>query len=94
MLSWSRINLGPGIDLVEAIEHSVGACGVLIAVIRRPWLSASDEEGRRRLDNPNDFVRIEITTALKRGIRVIPVLVDGASMPRPSDLPDDLKSLA
>ena len=55
---------------------------------------SSDEEGRRRLDNPEDFVRIEIATALKRGVIVIPLLVDGAMMPRSRDLPDDLKPLA
>jgi uncharacterized membrane protein HdeD (DUF308 family) len=86
-------NLDPGVDFVEVIEQSVGSCDVLIAVIGRRWLSSSEAEGSRRLDNPDDFVRIEIATALKRNIRVIPVLVDGASMPRPSDLPDDLKSL-
>jgi internalin A len=64
---------------------------VLIAVIGKLWAMVSDMEGRRRLDNPEDFVRLEIATALKRGIWVIPVLLDGASMPRPSELPDDLK---
>jgi hypothetical protein len=87
-------SLDLGIDFVKAIEESVGSCDVLIAVIGNRWLTSSDEEGGRRLDNPEDFVRIEIVTALKRGIRVIPVLVDGASMPRSRDLPDDLKSLA
>jgi formylglycine-generating enzyme required for sulfatase activity len=84
----------PGVDFVEAIEKSVGSCEALIAVIGKRWLISSDEEGGRRLDNPEDSVRIEIVTALKRGIRVIPVLVDGASMPRSRDLPDDLQSLA
>ena len=86
-------SLDLGVDFIEAIEESVGSCDVLIAVIGKRWLISSDEEGRRRLDNPEDFVRIEIATALKRNIRVIPVLVDGASMPRSGDLPDDLKSL-
>ena len=86
-------NLDAGIDFIEAIEESVGSCDVLIAIIGERWLISSDEEGRRRLDNSEDFVRIEIATALKRGIRVIPVLVEGASMPRAGDLPDDLKSL-
>jgi TIR domain len=87
-------NLGPGVDFFEAIETSVSSCGVLIAVIGKGWLVSSDEEGKRRLDNPDDFVRLEITTALKRNIRVIPVLVDDALMPRRTDLPDDLKPLA
>jgi hypothetical protein len=87
------VDLDAGIDFVEAIKESVASCGVLIAVIGGRWLISSDEDGKRRLDNPEDFVRIEIATALKRGIRVIPVLVEGVLMPRPADLPDDLKSL-
>ena len=83
----------PGADFVEAIETSVGSCDVLLAVIGRRWLTASDEEGRRRLDHPEDLVRLEIATALKRGIRVIPVLVEGALMPQSDQLPDDLKAL-
>ena len=83
----------PGIDFVKALEESVGACDVLIAVIGKRWLTSCDQEGKRQLENPEDFVRIEIATALKRDIRVIPVLVENASMPRSGDLPDDLKSL-
>ena len=82
-----------GEDFVKTIEKTVGSCDVLIAVIGKGWLISCDQEGQRRLDNPEDFVRIEIATALKRDIRVIPVLVDGASMPRSGDLPDDLKAL-
>ena len=82
-----------GEDFVKTIEETVGSCDVLIAVIGKGWLTSCDQEGKRRLDNPDDFVRIEIATALKRDIRVIPVLVDGASMPRICDLPDDLKAL-
>jgi TIR domain len=88
------VDLDPGIDFVEAIETSVSSCDILIAVIGKRWLLSSVGKGKRRLENPEDFVRVEIATALKRKIRVIPVLVDGASMPRPSDLPDDLKLLA
>ena len=84
--------LEPGVDFVKAIEKSVSSCEVLIAVIGKHWLTSSDEEGQRPLDNPEDYVRIEIAIALKRDIRVIPVLVDGASIPKPRDLPDDLKS--
>jgi hypothetical protein len=86
-------SIKPGIDFVTTIEERVGSCDVLIAVIGKRWLSSADEEGSRRLDNPEDFVRLEIGTALRRGIRVIPVLVEGALMPRSGDLPEDLKSL-
>jgi formylglycine-generating enzyme required for sulfatase activity len=87
------VDLDAGIDFVKAIAEGVASCDVLIAVIGGRWLISSDEDGKRRLDNPEDFVRLEIATALKRGIRVIPVLVEGVLMPRPADLPDDLKSL-
>ena len=86
--------IDPGVDFIDAIEKSVASCDALIAVIGRRWLILADEEGRRRVDNPEDFVRIEIATALERGVRVIPVLVDGAIMPRSAELPDDLKALA
>jgi formylglycine-generating enzyme required for sulfatase activity len=83
----------PGEDFVRVIEEAVGSCEILIALIGRSWLTSRDETGRR-LDNPNDFVRLEIAAALARGVRVIPVLVQGAQMPRPQDLPDDLSTLA
>jgi TIR domain len=86
-------NIAPGVDFVKAIEKSVGSCDVLISIVGKHWLTATDEDGKRRLDNTDDFIRLEIATALKRGIRVIPVLVDGALMPRSGDLPDELKSL-
>ena len=82
-----------GEDFVKTIEKTVASCDVLIAVIGKGWLTSRDREGERRLDKTEDFVRIEIATALKRDIRVIPVLVDGASMPLRSDLPDDLQAL-
>jgi hypothetical protein len=66
---------------------------VLIAVIGNNWLTSKDDQGHRRLDNPEDFVRMEIGAALKREISVIPVLVDAALMPRAIDFPEDLKSL-
>jgi hypothetical protein len=82
-----------GDDFVEAIEKKVSECEVLIAVIGLHWLSSKDVHDWRRPGNPEDFVRMEIGTALRRDIRVIPVLVDGALMPRSNDLPDDLKAL-
>ena len=82
-----------GQDFVEAIETTVAKCNVLIAVVGNNWLTSEDDQGNRRLDSPEDFVRTEIGAALKRKIRVIPVLVNGALMPRATDLPDDLKLL-
>src|SRR5436305_14002699 len=82
----------PGDDFVDVIEKAVSSCKVLIAVIGRQWLT--DIAGNNRLlDNPYDFVRIEILTALSRNIRVIPVLVQGATIPRSENLPDILRPL-
>jgi len=83
----------PGIDFVESITQAVGCCEVLIVVIGREWLFLTDATGCRRLDNPSDFVRLEIAAALERNIRIIPVLVEDAAMPRPEDLPPDLAKL-
>src|SRR5271166_4950558 len=82
-----------GKDFLKEIERRVGECDVLIAVIGERWLTSTDQQGGKRLENPKDFVRMEIGTALRRDIRVIPVLVDGVSMPKSTDLPDDLKEL-
>ena len=85
----------PGMDFVDVINQALQSCGVLLAVIGPRWISAQDSAGRRRLDNPDDFTRLEIATALKRSdVRVIPVLVEGAQMPEPGDLPEDLRALA
>jgi len=83
----------PGEDFVTVIENAVGSCEILIAIIGRDWLSSAGKTSRL-LDNPNDFVRVEIAAALKRDIRVIPVLVQRATMPKPQDLPDDLARLS
>jgi uracil-DNA glycosylase len=87
-------NLAPGVDFVAALEEAVSRCDVLIAVIGPFWNTISDEHGRRRLDQWNDFVRIEIANALKQGKHVIPVLVGHAQMPSPADLPEDIAALA
>lgn len=84
----------PGRDFRKAIDQSVATCSVLLAVIGQEWVDLKDSEGRRRLDDVNDFVRIELASALRRDIPVIPVLVRGAKMPRPEQLPHDLKELA
>lgn len=83
-----------GDDFVERITRAIESCRVLVAVIGASWLAISDENGLPRLEDPQDFVRVEIETALARGVRVIPVLVDGAQMPRTDELPDALEGLA
>ena len=83
----------PGLDFVDAIEEAVSSCRVLISVIGDEWASATDAAGRRRLDDANDFIRLETGAALKRGIRVVPVLVGGAVMPLAAELPEELKAL-
>lgn len=84
----------PGRDFRRAIDEQVASCGVLLAMIGKDWFDAKDESGRRRLDDPQDFVRLETASALKRDIPVIPVLVRGASMPRADQLTPDLAELA
>ncbi len=86
-------NIPAGLDFVDVLSERVGKCDALVAVIGRAWNPVSDKDNRPRLDDPNDFVRVEIEAALARGIRVIPVLVDGAAMPRADDLPECLKKL-
>lgn len=87
-------NMPLGADFVKILSERVGSCDALIAVIGRDWLTVADDRARRRLDDPNDFVRVEIEAALARNIPVIPVLVAGASIPKEIDLPDGLKPLA
>jgi hypothetical protein len=84
----------PGRDFRKAIDQSVANCSVLLAIIGQEWLDMRDAGGRRGLDDPNDFVRIELASALHRDISVIPVLVRGAKMPLADQLPDDLRDLA
>ena len=84
----------PGRDFRKAIDLSVATCSLLLAMIGQEWLDSKDSQGRRRLDDANDFVRIELASALRRDIPVVPVLVRGAKMPRVEQLPDDLKELA
>src|SRR5262249_23926660 len=83
-----------GADSKARVNNQVAACRVLLAVISPNWLGAKDEAGQRRLHNPDDFVAFEIAAALARKIHVVPVLVDGAHMPRASELPKFLKPLA
>lgn len=84
----------PGVDFVTWIDEQVAACGVFISVIGPDWLAARTADGHPRISDPNDYVRLEIESALKRNIRVIPVLVDGATMPQSTDLPSSIDALA
>jgi hypothetical protein len=82
-----------GVDFKQYLDQKVGECKVLLAIIGDEWVEARDAQGNRRLEDPNDFVRIEIESALERGIPVIPLLVRGAKMPEEKDLPASLQKL-
>jgi TIR domain len=84
----------PGRDFRKAIDESIHKCSVLLAIVGQGWLDSKDGSGQKRLDDTNDFVRLEIASALVRDIPVIPVLVRGAKMPRAEQLPADLRELA
>jgi hypothetical protein len=81
--------LAPGAELGGAIEQSVARSAVLIAVIGRQWLDTRAADGQRRLDDPEDYVRVEIRAALRQRKAIIPVLVQGARLPHAKDLPDE-----
>lgn len=84
-----------GEDFLEAMRRALSSCGVVIVLIGPRWLDARDEAGRRRLDDPEDWVRLEVAEGLQRpGLRVVPVLVGTATMPKAADLPEPLRSLA
>ena len=82
-----------GVDFFDVLDEALGRCAVLVAVIGSRWVDATGADGGRRLDDPDDYVRMEIERALSRGIHVIPVLVDGVRMPAHSDLPVTLAPL-
>lgn len=86
--------IDPGVDFVDAIEKAVAEVDVLVCVMGSEWATITNSRGDRRLDDQDDFVRLEVLTALKRDIRVVPVLVGGARMPSAEQLPADLELLA
>lgn len=87
-------NIPPGSDFRKVLKDEVGRCDVLLVVIGRSWVDAQDETGKRRLEDPDDFVRLEVASGLRHdNILVIPVLVDGATMPDVSQLPQELQEL-
>jgi hypothetical protein len=83
-----------GVNFVKALREEVAKCDVLLAVIGPTWLDSRDEAGHRRLDNPNDFVRVEVAAALQRQIPVIPILLDGTKIPNAERLPEEMRELA
>jgi hypothetical protein len=86
--------LEPGQDFVDAINQRLRECNVLLAIIGREWLDARDVTGRRRLDQENDYVRLEISAALNRSqLLVVPVLTEGMTMPNAEDIPESLRPL-
>lgn len=86
--------MAPGAQFAKVIDKRIGTCDALIAVIGRNWLTVKDTNGHRRLDDANDYVKAEIRTAIELGKRIIPVLVEGASMPAEKDLPEEIAPLA
>ena len=83
-----------GVDFAEVIAQSLSRCPIMIVVIGKRWIDVADEDGEPRLNNPDDYVRLEIEKALRSRTRVIPVLVEGAPAPKGSQLPTSLASLA
>lgn len=89
------VDVPPGIDFVQRIQEAIGACRVLLVMMGPRWATLSEgEKAGARIADPDDFVRLEVETALDRpDVTVIPVLVAGAEMPDPDDLPDGLRAL-
>lgn len=87
-------DISAGADFVQVLDRRLAECAVLLAIIGPSWGNARDAAGNSRLENPDDFVRMEIATALARNIPVIPVLIDGAQMPSVETLPEALRPLS
>jgi hypothetical protein len=87
-------SVNPGTNFHDAIAMAIGGSKALIAVIGADWISAKDGNGQRKLDDPSDYVRLELEHAFRRNIKVIPALVCGAKMPRADQLPDSLRKLS
>lgn len=83
-----------GVDFREFLDESVSKCNFFLAIIGKNWLDAKTSDGKRRIDDPGDFVRIEIESALQRKISVIPVLVQNVTVPSSIDLPVGIRQLA
>jgi hypothetical protein len=89
------LDLDPGVDFVDRITKVVSGCVALIVVIGSRWAQLQNEDGGRRIDDPDDFVRLEVETGLSRNdVLLVPALVGGARMPRREELPPELQMLA
>lgn len=86
--------ISPGEDFVRAIDKAVSQCDAMIVVMGKSWLSMKGDDGIRRLDDPRDFVRIEVSIALSKNKYVIPLLVDDAHMPDADEMPPELVALS
>lgn len=86
-------SIAPGLDFVTVLDEQVAQCDVMLVIIGKGWIDARDASGALRLNNADDFVRIEIESALKRQKRVIPVLVGGATLPPAASLPEEIRPL-
>jgi CHASE2 domain-containing sensor protein len=91
---FDREGIEPGEAFPQVLEQQLNECQVLIALIGLRWLSIADDQGNLRLRAAHDYVAHEVATALRRGIRVVPVLVDGATMPAADQLPPALAAFA
>jgi hypothetical protein len=87
-------SLKGGVDFEEVIEQVVPSCAVVLAIIGPQWLTSTDEASRRRIDDPHDLMRRELEAAFTAAVRVIPILIAGAAMPKREYLPNGLERLA
>lgn len=86
-------DIRPGEKFEDAIERRIARCDTLILMIGPGWANATNQDGARRLDDPNDLARQEVETALRKGLRVIPILVRGAELPKADELPESLQPI-
>lgn len=86
-------SIAPGVDFEVALEQALASCAVMLVLIGPRWLDIRDDKGRRRLDQPGDWIRTEVAQALKRNVRLIPVLVEDTPLPSAESLPEDMQAL-
>jgi len=86
-------SIASGQDFAQVIESALNACNVVLVLIGSTWATSTGQDGRRRLDDPKDWVRLEVAAALRRNVLVVPVLIEGARLPDPTCLPEELRPL-